>query len=118
MLELESALGGTLKETDPEIFQLIEEEERYQFETVRLIPSENYVSQAVLEASGSVLTNKYSEGYPGKRYYEGQRNIDRMEELVMDVYFSNSIGSSQVILSWRPPSGEWDDIPPEYFAPQ
>jgi len=52
---------------DPEIEELIHAEARHQFEQIRLIPSENYVSTAVLEASGSVLTNKYSEGYPGKR---------------------------------------------------
>jgi glycine hydroxymethyltransferase len=51
---------------------------------VRLIPSENYVSQAVLEASGSVLQNKYSEGYPGRRYYEGQRHIDKIEALAVE----------------------------------
>jgi len=73
-----------LEQTDPEIFQLIREEERYQAESIRLIPSENYVSSAVLEATGSVLTNKYSEGYAGKRYYEGQRYIDQIESLVVD----------------------------------
>ena len=83
MLELEQAQLD-LARADPEISQLIEEEERYQAETVRLIPSENYVSKALLQASGSVLTNKYSEGYPGKRYYEGQRYIDRLETLVQD----------------------------------
>lgn len=71
-----------LQQTDPEIHSLIRDEEKYQFETVRLIPSENYASAAVMQATGSVLTNKYSEGYPGKRYYEGQRNVDRLEELV------------------------------------
>ncbi|HLB27272.1 MAG TPA: serine hydroxymethyltransferase [Dehalococcoidia bacterium] len=75
---------GTLDKTDPEIAALIREEERYELETVRLIPSENYASAAVLEAAGSVLTNKYSEGYPGKRYYEGQRFIDRLETLVQE----------------------------------
>jgi glycine hydroxymethyltransferase len=73
-----------LKRTDPEIFDLICKEERYQFDSVRLIPSENYVSRAVLEATGSILTNKYSEGYPGRRYYEGQRYIDELETLVID----------------------------------
>ena len=73
-----------LKDTDPEVFHLIEEEEVYQQDSIRLIPSENYVSQAVLEASGSVLTNKYSEGYPGKRYYEGQRYIDQLEIIVQE----------------------------------
>jgi glycine hydroxymethyltransferase len=65
--------------TDPEIAGLIEKEARRQFEKIRLIPSENYVSVAVLEASGTVLTNKYSEGYPGRRYYEGQQFIDPIE---------------------------------------
>jgi glycine hydroxymethyltransferase len=73
-----------LERVDPEIYQLIKDEERYEIDSIRLIPSENYVSKAVLEATGSVLTNKYSEGYPGKRYYEGQRHIDRMESLVIE----------------------------------
>ncbi len=72
-----------LKQTDPEIYQLIRQEEQYELETIRLIPSENYVSKAVLEASGSILTNKYSEGYPAKRYYEGQRYIDQIESIVI-----------------------------------
>ncbi len=67
--------------TDLEIAGLIEREARRQFEKVRLIPSENYASVAVLEATGSVLTNKYSEGYPGRRYYEGQQFIDPIETL-------------------------------------
>jgi len=73
-----------LRRTDPEIYDIIRNEERYELESIRLIPSENYASKAVLEATGSVLTNKYSEGYPGKRYYEGQRNIDQLESLVID----------------------------------
>ncbi len=75
---------GALERTDPEIFELIRQEERYQAESIRLIPSENYVSAAVLEATGSVLTNKYSEGYAGRRYYEGQRYIDQIESIVID----------------------------------
>jgi glycine hydroxymethyltransferase len=70
--------------TDPEIAELIEGEAERQFEKIRLIPSENYVSQAVLEASGTLLTNKYSEGYPGRRYYEGQQFIDPIERLAAD----------------------------------
>jgi glycine hydroxymethyltransferase len=70
-----------LVESDPEIAALIAAEERYEADTLRLIASENYTSRAVLEATGSVLTNKYSEGYPRKRYYEGQRNVDVVEEL-------------------------------------
>src|SRR5262245_14377089 len=70
-----------LSATDPEVFGLCRSEERRQAEKVRLIPSENYVSRAVLEASASVFANKYSEGYPGKRYYEGQQFVDPLEEL-------------------------------------
>ena len=69
--------------TDPEIAGLIEGEARREFEKIRLIPSENYASVAVLEASGSVLTNKYSEGYPGRRYYEGQQYVDAIETLAI-----------------------------------
>jgi glycine hydroxymethyltransferase len=72
-----------LKEVDPKLYELCVSEERRQAEKVRLIPSENYVSKAVLEATGTVLTNKYSEGYPGKRYYEGQQFIDQIEELAV-----------------------------------
>jgi glycine hydroxymethyltransferase len=67
--------------TDPEIAGLIEGEAQRQFEKIRLIPSENYTSVAVLEASGTVLTNKYSEGYAGRRYYEGQQFVDPIEQL-------------------------------------
>ncbi len=70
--------------TDPEVAALVRAEETLQSEKVRLIASENYVSQAVLEATGSVLTNKYSEGYPGKRYYEGQQVIDQVETLAIN----------------------------------
>jgi len=73
-----------LDTVDPEIAGLIAREETRQREKVRLIASENYVSKAVLRASGSVLQNKYSEGYPGKRYYEGQQNIDPIEQLAID----------------------------------
>ena len=70
--------------TDPEIGELIEAEARREFEKIRLIPSENYASVAVLEATGSVLNNKYSEGYPGRRYYEGQQFIDPIETIARD----------------------------------
>jgi glycine hydroxymethyltransferase len=69
--------------TDPEVAELIEGEARRQFEKIRLIPSENYTSVAVLEAAGSVLTNKYSEGYAGRRYYEGQQFVDPIERLAV-----------------------------------
>ncbi len=68
-----------VKRFDSEIYDLIKQEEQRQTDKVRLIASENYVSAAVLQATGSVLTNKYSEGYVGKRYYEGQQIIDQVE---------------------------------------
>src|SRR5947207_8708674 len=73
-----------LEAGDPETYALCRAEERRQDEKVRLIPSENYVSRAVLEALGSVFTNKYSEGYPGKRYYEGQQVVDPLETLAIE----------------------------------
>ncbi|MFB5191766.1 serine hydroxymethyltransferase [Alicyclobacillus fastidiosus] len=74
----------TLDEKDPDLFALLCKEEERQRDKLPLIPSENYVSKAVREATGSVLTNKYSEGYPGKRYYEGQQLIDQVEELAIN----------------------------------
>ncbi len=73
-----------LSAVDPEIFALVQSEERYQRETIRLIASENYASRAVLEASGTVFTNKYSEGYPGARFYQGQRYVDPVEQLAVE----------------------------------
>jgi glycine hydroxymethyltransferase len=73
----------TLTATDPDLAGLIESEAQRQHDTLRMIASENYVSRAVLEATGTVLTNKYSEGYAGKRYYEGQRFIDPIEQLAV-----------------------------------
>lgn len=73
-----------LKKTDPQIYELVKAEEKRQKEGIELIPSENYVSKAVLEALGTVFTNKYSEGYPGKRYYGGQINTDQVELLAID----------------------------------
>jgi glycine hydroxymethyltransferase len=70
--------------SDPDVAELIQAEARRQRDKIRLIPSENYVSVAVLEASGSVLTNKYSEGYPGRRYYEGQQFIDPLERIACE----------------------------------
>ena len=80
------ALVATLHAVDPEIADLIAAEERRQRDKIRLIASENYVSGAVLAASGSVLTNKYSEGYPGKRYYGGNQIIDEVEDLARALY--------------------------------
>ncbi|MDD9942176.1 MAG: serine hydroxymethyltransferase [Myxococcales bacterium] len=72
-----------LTQTDPEIATLIGREVQRQHEKLRLIPSENYASKAVMEATGSVLSNKYSEGYAGKRYYEGQQVVDEVETLAI-----------------------------------
>ncbi|MHC4132223.1 MAG: serine hydroxymethyltransferase [Planctomycetota bacterium] len=69
----------TLEQYDPQIYELMRHEETRQRGSIRLIPSENYVSKAVMVASGSCLTNKYAEGYPGKRYYEGQQVTDLIE---------------------------------------
>jgi glycine hydroxymethyltransferase len=69
---------------DEEIARLIAAEEKRQREGLELIPSENYVSRDVLDAMGSVFTNKYSEGYPGKRYYGGQENTDQVEQIAID----------------------------------
>ncbi|PRX50531.1 serine hydroxymethyltransferase [Prauserella shujinwangii] len=74
----------TLSAADPEIAGLVEAEATRQHDKVRLIASENYVSRAVLEATGTVLTNKYSEGYAGRRYYEGQQNVDPIERLAIE----------------------------------
>jgi glycine hydroxymethyltransferase len=73
-----------LAQEDPQIAGLIEAEAQRQYEKIRMIASENYVSAAVLEATGSVLTNKYSEGYAGKRYYEGQQYVDQIETLTVE----------------------------------
>ena len=74
----------SLAQSDPEIARLVEAERERQRIKIRLIPSENYVSRAVLEATGSELTNKYSEGYTGKRYYEGQQIVDQVETLAIE----------------------------------
>ena len=73
-----------LRDTDPEVAAAIEQDEQRQQFTINLIASENYASSAVLEAQGSVLTNKYAEGYPGKRYYGGCQNVDTVEELAIE----------------------------------
>ncbi len=73
-----------LKKTDPEIFKLIKEEEKRQEDVLEMIPSENYASKAVMETLGTVLTNKYSEGYPKKRYYQGNAVVDEVETLAQE----------------------------------
>jgi len=75
---------NALMKNDPEVFKLIKDEETYQGKTIRLIASENYTSRAVLDACGSVFQNKYSEGYPGARFYQGQVNCDALEILAIE----------------------------------
>lgn len=76
--------GGGLRSVDPEIFAAIQAEEKRQRENIELIASENFTSRAVMEAQGSVLTNKYAEGYPKKRWYGGCENVDTVEQLAID----------------------------------
>src|SRR5208282_2290704 len=77
-------MSRPLYEVDPEVAAAIDNEVRRQHEGLELIASENFVSEAVLEAMGSVFTNKYAEGYPGKRYYGGCEFADRAEQLAID----------------------------------
>ena len=78
------SLKDALAKTDPELWKAIEDENRRQEDHIELIASENYVSRAVMEAQGSQLTNKYAEGYPGKRYYGGCEYVDVAEQLAID----------------------------------
>ncbi|RMD50706.1 serine hydroxymethyltransferase, partial [Candidatus Parcubacteria bacterium] len=73
-----------LRRFDPQVADSLQQELKRQQESLEMIPSENFVSRAVLEALGSVATNKYSEGYPGRRYYGGCHNIDEIEQLAID----------------------------------
>jgi glycine hydroxymethyltransferase len=73
-----------VKQADPELYEAIQAEKKRQQEKIELIASENFVSHAVMEAQGSVLTNKYAEGYPGKRYYGGCEHVDVAEDLARD----------------------------------
>ncbi len=90
-MDLKEMAGGSPAETaarplsqvDPEIARAIDLEKRRQQGNIELIASENFVSRAVLEAQGSILTNKYAEGYPGRRYYGGCENVDIAEELAI-----------------------------------
>jgi glycine hydroxymethyltransferase len=76
--------GGGLRKVDPEVFEAVVAEEKRQRENIELIASENFTSRAVMEAQGSVLTNKYAEGYPGKRWYGGCEHVDTVERLAID----------------------------------
>ena len=82
--KLPSSFSKPLSETDPEIAAVLAQELDRQRHTLEMIASENFVSRGVLEAQGSVLTNKYAEGYPGKRYYGGCEAVDIAENLARD----------------------------------
>jgi len=73
-----------LAEADPEIYDLVRHETERQNSRLELIASENFVSESILEAAGTILTNKYAEGYPGKRYYGGCEYVDGIENLARD----------------------------------
>src|SRR5258707_1158773 len=80
----DSRMQRALDSVDPAIADLLREEAKRQATGLELIPSENLVSEAVLEAMGSIFTNKYAEGYPGKRYYGGCEVADKVEQLAID----------------------------------
>ena len=77
-------MNEPLEVVDPELFDIIEKEKNRQYKGLELIPSENFVSKSVMDAVGSVMTNKYSEGYPGARYYGGNEFIDQAETLCQE----------------------------------
>src|SRR3990167_9577274 len=77
-------MNSSIKSQDKKVWQVIKQEEKRQKENINLIASENYASKAVREATGSVFTNKYSEGYPFKRYYAGNRFVDEIETLAIE----------------------------------
>src|ERR671912_912723 len=79
-----SLMQRTLADTDPDVARAIRNETARQADGLELIASENFVSQAILEAAGSVMTNKYAEGYPGKRYYGGCEFVDVAESLAIE----------------------------------
>ncbi|KAL8785120.1 MAG: hypothetical protein Q9195_008766 [Heterodermia aff. obscurata] len=79
--DLTQLLAANLESADPDVFDILQKEKRRQKHFINLIPSENFTSQAVLDALGSIMQNKYSEGYPGARYYGGNQHIDEAERL-------------------------------------
>ena len=87
----------TLKEHDPELYKLIENEKFRQYRGIELIASENFTYKFVIECLGSALTNKYSEGYPGARYYGGNEYIDKIEDLARN----------RALEAYRLKSSEW-----------
>ena len=73
-----------IKKVDPELYEIIIKEQNREHDTLELIASENFTSPAILEAAGGIMTNKYAEGYPGKRYYGGCIHVDEAENLAID----------------------------------
>src|SRR5258708_14602592 len=102
-----SSMYRPLYEADPQIAAAIDNEARRQHEGLELIASENFVSEAVLEAAGSGFTNKYAEGYPGKRYYGGCRYADVVGKLARDP-------AQQIFRAWQtttqPPTGSLGEL--------
>ncbi|MBT5752679.1 MAG: serine hydroxymethyltransferase, partial [Rhodospirillaceae bacterium] len=84
MTNLKSFFGTHLTDADPEIVEAVRNEYSRQSNQIELIASENIVSRAVMEAQGTLLTNKYAEGYPGRRYYGGCEYVDVVEQLAID----------------------------------
>src|SRR5882762_5985362 len=95
-------MNRPLDTVDPAIAELLRDEARRQATGLELIPSENLVSEAVLEAMGSIFTNKYAEGYPGKRYYGGCEYADKVEQLAID-RAKGLCSSRHESFAWRPP---------------
>ena len=85
-----------MKNNDPEVFNTVKNELNRQRTSLEMIASENFVSKAVLEASGNIMTNKYAEGYPGKRYYGGCECVDVVENLARDRAKNFSIANMQM----------------------
>ena len=94
--------NASLTETDPEIAGWIAKELGRQRDKIELIASENICSKAVLEAAGSVLTNKYAEGYPGKRYYGGCEYVDHIETIAID----RAKAGDKISITWKDNKGE------------
>jgi len=104
----DNSLYAPLSEVDPEITSLIEKERQRQFRGLELIASENYTSVAVMEANGSILTNKYSEGLPGARYYGGNEHIDEVERLCQARALSLfHLDPTEWGVNVQPYSGKW-----------
>jgi glycine hydroxymethyltransferase len=112
-----TAFDPPLVTRDPEIHALIRAEEVRETDKIRLIASENYVSRAVLEATGSILTNKYSEGYAGKRYYEGQQIIDQVEQLAIsrlkELFGAEHVNVQPTAAAPRTSPSTWRSASPE-----